>query len=102
MSNNPQHTWNEKQYRRRCPIPRKRCKAFIKLLDKKAKKAETDISSMTPGNVLKGRIVEITKDHVVVDVGLKSEGLVPIEEFSDPSEVVLDGRSRSPSRSSRR
>ena len=44
-----------------------------------------------PGTILKGRIVEITKDHVVVDVGLKSEGLVPIEEFSDPSHVVLDG-----------
>ena len=44
-----------------------------------------------PGTILKGRIVEITKDHVVVDVGLKSEGLVPIEEFSDPEQVCLDG-----------
>ena len=52
---------------------------------------ETKKSSMTPGTILNGRIVEITKDHVVVDVGLKSEGLVPIEEFSDPSQVVLDG-----------
>ncbi len=48
------------------------------------------VSSMTTGQVLKGRIVEITKDYVVVDVGLKSEGLVPIEEFADPSELFLD------------
>ncbi len=44
---------------------------------------------MSTGQILKGRIVEITKDFVVVDVGLKSEGLVPINEFSDPSELVL-------------
>ena len=49
-----------------------------------------DHSLMAPGTILKGRIVEITKDHVVVDVGLKSEGLVPIEEFSDPSVLALD------------
>ena len=36
---------------------------------------------MSTGQILKGRIVEITKDFVVVDVGLKSEGLVPIDEF---------------------
>jgi small subunit ribosomal protein S1 len=45
--------------------------------------------SFTPGTLLKGCIVEITKDHVVVDVGLKSEGLVPIVEFSDPEEIIL-------------
>ncbi len=50
-----------------------------------------DQTTPSPGTLLKGRIVEITKDHVVVDVGLKSEGLVPIEEFSDPSMVELDG-----------
>ena len=41
--------------------------------------------------MLKGRVVEITKDFVVVDVGLKSEGLVPVQEFSDPSEIILGG-----------
>jgi small subunit ribosomal protein S1 len=39
--------------------------------------------------ILKGRIVEITKEHVVVDVGLKSEGIVPICEFSDLNEIQL-------------
>jgi len=52
---------------------------------------DVDHNTPSPGTLLKGRIVEITKDHVVVDVGLKSEGLVPIEEFSDPSVVELDG-----------
>lgn len=44
---------------------------------------------MAPGSVLKGRIVEISKDFVVVDVGLKSEGLVPIQEFVDLEELCL-------------
>lgn len=48
--------------------------------------------TMSPGTILTGRIVEITKDHVVIDVGLKSEGLVPIEEFSDPSQIALDAK----------
>lgn len=48
------------------------------------------LASLSSGYVLKGRIVEITKDFVVIDVGLKSEGLVPISEFTDPSELFLD------------
>lgn len=50
---------------------------------------EGSISSMTVGQIFKGKIVEITKDFVVIDVGLKSEGLVPINEFSEPSELYL-------------
>ena len=57
---------------------------------------------MIPGSILKGKIVEITKDHVVVDVGLKSEGLVPINEFSDPLKSNSRCGSGSASRSSRR
>ena len=41
------------------------------------------------GHLLKGRIVELTKDFVVIDVGLKSEGLVPLAEFIDNDEIVL-------------
>ncbi len=63
---------------------------FKKLLSKK-EEASTEgcISSMTAGQILKGIIVELTKDFVVIDVGLKSEGLVPIQEFSDPKELIL-------------
>jgi len=45
-----------------------------------------------PGKILVGRIVEITKDYVIIDVGLKSEGAVPINEFSDPNQLVLDAQ----------
>ncbi len=45
---------------------------------------------MAPGTILRGHIVEIGKDYVVVDVGLKSEGLVPVSEFTEPEDLVLD------------
>lgn len=51
----------------------------------------TESPTVYPGTILSGTIVEITKDHVVVDVGLKSEGLVPIAEFTDPDVLILDG-----------
>src|SRR5438270_8063729 len=34
-------------------------------------------------NVFKGSVVKITTTHVVVDIGFKSEGLVPIAEVTD-------------------
>lgn len=89
MSSKLKDRWEEKNIVDDVPFQEKDRQAFIEMLDKKPKKAETDISTMTPGTVLKGRIVEITKDHVVVDVGLKSEGLVPIQEFSEPTDIIL-------------
>ena len=35
------------------------------------------------GDVVKGKVVRVNKDTVIIDVGLKSEGIVPIEEFID-------------------
>lgn len=49
------------------------------------------VSSMVPGQILKGKIVLVTKDFVIVDVGLKSEGLIPIGEFEDPNEIIIGG-----------
>ncbi len=65
-------------------------KRFQALLSRQEKKIESSPeASLETGTMLKGVIVEILKDFVVVDVGLKSEGLVPIEEFHDPSEIIL-------------
>ncbi len=38
------------------------------------------------GNVVKGIVIGLGDDHVLVDVGLKSEGRVPLYEFSRPGE----------------
>ncbi len=42
---------------------------------------ENSIKELKPGNVVNGTIVQVNKDTVVVDVGGKSEGLIPINEF---------------------
>lgn len=37
--------------------------------------------SFKEGDIVKGTVVRIVNDNVVIDVGLKSEGVIPIEEF---------------------
>jgi small subunit ribosomal protein S1 len=37
----------------------------------------------SPDSIVMGKIIEITKDYVMVDIGYKSEGMVPIDEFRD-------------------
>src|SRR2546426_5265877 len=36
------------------------------------------------GAITRGRVIQVAKDYVVVDIGYKSEGQVPIEEFTGP------------------
>ena len=90
MSKTPQqYTWNESNIVDDVTFQEADAEVFKSLLNNKEGKSIKESTSMVPGHILKGRIVEITKDYVVVDVGLKSEGLIPIEEFSDPSIVNL-------------
>jgi len=89
MSTNPQYTWDNNNLVDDVDFREKDAQEFKNLLaDNKESEAEISVT-MTPGTILNGTIVEITKDHVVVDVGLKSEGLVPTEEFSDPEQIQL-------------
>lgn len=92
MSSQPQYTWSGSNIVDDVSFQEQDAQLFKSLLDKKEKVAVEEKSLPAPGSILKGRIVEVTKDHVVIDVGLKSEGLVPISEFSDPADIVLDGQ----------
>jgi small subunit ribosomal protein S1 len=91
MSNKPEHTWEESNILDDVAYQEEDAETFKNLLGIAEKHVEEKTIDFAPGTILKGRIVEITKDHVVIDVGLKSEGLVPVTEFSDPSSVVLGG-----------
>jgi small subunit ribosomal protein S1 len=51
------------------------------LHQKEASASEGSVASMEAGQMLVGHIVEILPDFIVVDVGLKSEGLIPRDEF---------------------
>ncbi len=43
------------------------------------------------GDIVTGRVISITKDYVVVDIGYKSEGQIPIAEFRDAAGGVTIG-----------
>ncbi len=45
---------------------------------------EYSTKEITMGKVLKGRVIKRTPTHVLVDVGFKTEGLIPNEDFTDP------------------
>jgi small subunit ribosomal protein S1 len=56
------------------------------------------IADLTPGRLIKGKIIGYAGDDVVVEVGLKSEGLIPKEEFEgteikpgDEVDVLFEG-----------
>jgi small subunit ribosomal protein S1 len=43
---------------------------------------EETFRNFEEGTIIEGRIVSISKDKVVVDIGYKSEGIIQIDEFS--------------------
>src|SRR5690625_1387643 len=53
-------------------------------------------SELQVGNIVTGTVVKIEEKQVFVDIGYKSEGIIPISELSNlhvenPAEVVSDG-----------
>jgi small subunit ribosomal protein S1 len=50
---------------------------FEKLLNEK-------MGSLKPGKVVSGRIVNVNREMVTIDIGFKSDGVVPVQQFTDP------------------
>lgn len=50
-------------------------------------------NSLEEGSIIKGRIIGIEKDLAIIDIGLKTEGRVPLKEFTDHghNETVIIG-----------
>lgn len=42
---------------------------------------EEKIASFKPGALVKGRIIDVRNEEVIIDIGFKSEGMTPKEEF---------------------
>jgi len=38
---------------------------------------------LNEGQIVTGHVISVTGNHVIVDVGYKSEGLIPVGEFTD-------------------
>jgi len=56
---------------------------FAQLFEESLKTIET-----RPGSIIKGTVVAITKDNVLVDAGLKSESVISIDQFKNTSGEV--------------
>ena len=53
--------------------------SFAQLFEESLKEIET-----RPGSIVRGVVVAIDKDIVLVDAGLKSESAIPAEQFKTP------------------
>jgi small subunit ribosomal protein S1 len=53
---------------------------------------EESFSGIQEGQIVKGRIVAVTLNEVLVDIGFKSEGAIPLREFGDLPEAAEIGR----------
>jgi len=47
-------------------------------------------SEISEGEVVKGRVVKISDQNVIIDVGFKSEGIVAISEFKDGEQITIN------------
>jgi len=48
---------------------------------------EGTLQSIAEGEIVRSKVLRVTDTHVILDVGFKSEGAVPIEEFKDPQSI---------------
>lgn len=46
--------------------------------------------SLTEGTIVKGTVLEVLPDEVIIDVGFKSEGIIPRGQFDDDVEIGND------------
>src|SRR5260221_641024 len=77
---------------------------FAAMLEESFKgKGTTKGGELKENEIVRGSVVQVTKDYAVVDIGYKSEGPAPIQEFGvvegkpnvkagDPVEVLLESR----------
>jgi small subunit ribosomal protein S1 len=49
---------------------------------------EQTLKNFTEGSIVQGRVLDVRENEVLVDIGYKSEGLVPLSEFKTPPEVT--------------
>jgi small subunit ribosomal protein S1 len=50
---------------------------------------EETFHSIEEGAILEGKVLALKQDSVIVDIGYKSEGIIPIEEFSEEEIALL-------------
>ncbi len=50
---------------------------------------ENSFKNLQEGQIIRGRVLTVTPSEVIVDIGYKSEGIIPVAEFTDFAGHVL-------------
>ena len=50
---------------------------------------EGTMAAIAEGEIVKGKVLRKTENAVILDLGFKSEGSVPLDEFTSPNEVQI-------------
>ncbi len=50
---------------------------------------QESMQSFKEGEVVRGRVVDVMSDYVLVDIAYKSEGIIPVHEFNDPASIAV-------------
>ena len=59
-------------------------KDYENLLDK----YQFNAKEIVPGKIIKGKVIKVTPTHALIDIGFKSEGIIPIEDFADAQDIT--------------
>ena len=62
-------------------------KTEAEMYEKLLQEYDNKFGTLSEGEIVRGRVIKVTGGEVIVDIGQKSEGIVPISEF-----VGLDGK----------
>ncbi len=50
---------------------------------------EETLKGINEGEIITGKVLKVDENNVLVDIGFKSEGIIPVSEFSDLSELKI-------------
>lgn len=51
-------------------------------------KYQFQTGDITQGRIVSGRVIKSTPTHILVDIGFKTEGAIPVEDFRNPREAA--------------
>jgi small subunit ribosomal protein S1 len=71
-----------------CKVSRSKKVSFIMLTMEEALK-QSGRSLVAQGEIVKGTVIELRSKEVLVDIGYKSEGIIPLGEFLDPNHIKV-------------
>jgi small subunit ribosomal protein S1 len=50
-------------------------------------KYQFNAKELVPGRIIKGKVIKVTPSYVLLDIGFKSEGVIPIEDFDKSAQL---------------